>query len=233
MRPGDSTFSAVESADTRMAGFAPFRPRPPDGRTAIPAARRYAPTVPRRICTALSKRRNDHPNRPSAMTCCFFSSLKTLLTRRSVNLPASSMSRFSYLVGRFSGVHLWPVLSVPRGNWSSFRISVSILPCSTAGLPDAIALISAYVRAPLSRSSADRTDVSMRITWWVKRHWVTYSKDSSISFADILAPAHVNSATPQTRPLTGLRCGRKRFSCSRAVDSGRVDRLCHRRCHSI
>ena len=26
------------------------------------------------------------------------------------------MSRFSYLIGRFSGVHLWPVLGVPRGN---------------------------------------------------------------------------------------------------------------------
>src|SRR5260370_10959923 len=25
-------------------------------------------------------RRSDHPSRPSAMTCCFFSSLKTLLT---------------------------------------------------------------------------------------------------------------------------------------------------------
>ena len=25
------------------------------------------------------------------------------------------MSRFSYLVGRFSGVHVWPVLGVPRG----------------------------------------------------------------------------------------------------------------------
>jgi hypothetical protein len=25
------------------------------------------------------------------------------------------MSRFSYLVGRFSGVHPWPVLGVPRG----------------------------------------------------------------------------------------------------------------------
>jgi len=27
------------------------------------------------------------------------------------------MSRFSYLVGRFSGVHVWPVLGVPRGVW--------------------------------------------------------------------------------------------------------------------
>ena len=25
-------------------------------------------------------RRSDHPNRPNAMTCCFFSSFKTLLT---------------------------------------------------------------------------------------------------------------------------------------------------------
>jgi DNA primase len=31
------------------------------------------------------------------------------------NLSASSMSRFSYLIGRFSGVHVWPVLGVPRG----------------------------------------------------------------------------------------------------------------------
>ena len=27
-----------------------------------------------------SIRRSDHPSRPNAMTCCFFSSLKTLLT---------------------------------------------------------------------------------------------------------------------------------------------------------
>jgi hypothetical protein len=32
------------------------------------------------------------------------------------NLPASSMSRFTYPVGRFSGVHVWPVLGVPRGS---------------------------------------------------------------------------------------------------------------------
>ncbi len=72
--------TAAESVDTSMAGFAGFRPHPPGGRTAIPAARRYAPAVSRRICAALSMRRNDHPSRPNAMTCCFFSSLKTLLT---------------------------------------------------------------------------------------------------------------------------------------------------------
>jgi REP element-mobilizing transposase RayT len=34
------------------------------------------------------------------------------------------MSRFSYLVGRFSGVHLWPVLGVPRGEVSKLTQSL-------------------------------------------------------------------------------------------------------------
>ena len=45
-------FSAPESVDTSMAGFAAFCPHPPAGRTAIPAARRYVPAVSRRICAA-------------------------------------------------------------------------------------------------------------------------------------------------------------------------------------
>jgi hypothetical protein len=73
-------FSASGSVDTSMAGFEGLRPHPPGECTAIPAARRYAPAVSGRMCAALSMRRNDHPSRPSAMTCCFFSSLKTLLT---------------------------------------------------------------------------------------------------------------------------------------------------------
>src|SRR5438105_1992984 len=73
----------------RMAGFAVLRPHPPGGRTAISAARRYALAVSRRICAALSMRRNDHPSRPSAMTCCFFPSLKTLLTLTDRNLSSS------------------------------------------------------------------------------------------------------------------------------------------------
>jgi hypothetical protein len=32
------------------------------------------------------------------------------------NTPCQSMSWISYFVGRFSGVHRWPVLGVPRGN---------------------------------------------------------------------------------------------------------------------
>src|SRR5580704_2843898 len=60
-------------------------------------------------------RRSDHPSRPSAMTCCFFSSLKTLLTMTERNLTSQSMSWLSYLVGRFSGDPHWPVLGDPRG----------------------------------------------------------------------------------------------------------------------
>jgi hypothetical protein len=32
------------------------------------------------------------------------------------------MSRFSYLVGRFSGGHIWPVLGVPRGSDDADRL---------------------------------------------------------------------------------------------------------------
>ena len=38
-------------------------------------------------------RRSDQPSRPSAMTCCFFSSLKTLLMPTERNPPRQSMSR--------------------------------------------------------------------------------------------------------------------------------------------
>src|ERR1035438_7519634 len=61
-------------------------------------------------------RRSDHPSRPNAMTCCFFSSLKTLLTlTEGIALASRSMSRTLLIVGRFSGDHVWPVLGVHRG----------------------------------------------------------------------------------------------------------------------
>jgi hypothetical protein len=47
-------------------------------------------------------RRSDHPSRPSAITCCFFSSLKTLLTLTEGIFPASeSMSWISSLLAGF------------------------------------------------------------------------------------------------------------------------------------
>ena len=73
--------SELESVITFLAGFAGGRhPQPPGGRTGMPAVRKYPPIVSRRMCTAASIRRSDHPRRPKAMTCCLLSSLKTLLT---------------------------------------------------------------------------------------------------------------------------------------------------------
>src|SRR5215471_7929195 len=88
-RPGTGStaaeFSPVDSAPksviTSLAGFAGSRrPHAPGGRTGIPAALKYPPTVSRRMWTAFSMRRSDQPSRPSAITCSLFASLKTLLT---------------------------------------------------------------------------------------------------------------------------------------------------------
>src|ERR1700688_47429 len=45
--------------------------------------------VSRRTPIAFSICRSDHPSRPSAIACCFFSSFKTLLTRTEDNFPPS------------------------------------------------------------------------------------------------------------------------------------------------
>ena len=89
---GFALSAASDPVDVCMAGFALERPQPPGARIAIPAPRTYSPAVSLRTPVALSMRRNDQPSRPSAMTCCFFSSLKTLLTRPSVFAQPLSMS---------------------------------------------------------------------------------------------------------------------------------------------
>src|SRR6266481_3526489 len=100
-----------ESGVTSLAGFAGARrPHAPDGRTAIPAAFRYAPAVSRRTPVACSMRRKGHPSFPSAMTCCFFSSLKTLLMLTEAIGPLARVNVPGFIVGRFSGDLHWPVL---------------------------------------------------------------------------------------------------------------------------
>ena len=58
-------------------------------------------------------RRSGQPSRPSAMTCCRFSSLKTLLTSMEGN-PSVVLNVLPISIGRFSAVPHWPVLGVPR-----------------------------------------------------------------------------------------------------------------------
>src|SRR6202035_4320138 len=93
---------------TCMAGFAGARRPHPGRHTTTPADFRYALAVSLRTPVACSMRRRGHPSFPSAMTCCFFSSLKTLLmprepTRASlgVNVPGLTMAGFQLsLYGR-------------------------------------------------------------------------------------------------------------------------------------
>jgi hypothetical protein len=92
---------ASESGVTRMAGFAGARRPHPGRHTTTPADFRYALAVSLRTPVACSMRRSGHPSFPSAMTCCFFSSLKTLLMPKEpiraplgVNVPGLPMAGF-------------------------------------------------------------------------------------------------------------------------------------------
>jgi hypothetical protein len=98
---GMAGFAAPKSVITSLAGFGSHRPQPLGGRTAIPAAFRYALAVSRRILVACWMRRSDQPSRPRAKTCCFFSSFKTLA------MPTEPTSlRGIQCPGRYSR---WPV----------------------------------------------------------------------------------------------------------------------------
>jgi len=98
---GMAGFAAPESVITSLAGFGSHRPQPLGGRTAIPAAFRYAPAVSRRTWVACWMRRSDQPSRPRAKTCCFFSSFKTL----AMPTEPTSLRRIQ-CPGRYSR---WPV----------------------------------------------------------------------------------------------------------------------------
>ena len=84
-----------ESVVTSLAGFGaqsrwsplwPVLPALPSPRRPAAAPRSRQPSdkradgFPANARWPARMRRSDHPSRPSAMTCCFFSSLKTLLT---------------------------------------------------------------------------------------------------------------------------------------------------------
>jgi len=85
---------------TSLAGFA-FRRPPPGARMTIPAAFRYPAAVSRRTPVAASIRRSAQPSWPSAMTCFFFSSFKTLLTLTEGNSSRQSQCPDYFLIGRF------------------------------------------------------------------------------------------------------------------------------------
>src|SRR5260370_36645097 len=92
-----------------MAGFGGGRRHLHGKQTTTPGAFKYPLAVSLRTPVASSMRRKDHPSFPSAMTCCFFSSLKTLLMSTeptsalvAVNVPGFTVAGFAVpLYGRF------------------------------------------------------------------------------------------------------------------------------------
>jgi hypothetical protein len=90
---GFAAAAAAESVDTpgALAGFDGWPQRPGD-RTGTLAACRYALAVSRRTAVASSIRRSDHPSRPSAITCCRFSALKTLAIPAVGCLPSACVN---------------------------------------------------------------------------------------------------------------------------------------------
>ena len=59
---------------------------------------------------ASSMRRSDQPSRPSAMTCCFFSSFKTLLTSTEGIPPSDVNVLVAFSLAGFEVTTHWPVL---------------------------------------------------------------------------------------------------------------------------
>ena len=112
-RLGGSGFrekTAQKSVVTSMAGFAGARRPHPGRHTTTPVAFRYALAVSLRTPVASSMRRKDHPSFPSAITCCFFSSLKTLLMPREPISAPLGVNVPGFCYGRFSGDLTWPDL---------------------------------------------------------------------------------------------------------------------------
>src|ERR1700740_3689940 len=108
-----------------MAGFAGARRPHPGKHTTTPAAFKYPLAVSVRTPWAPAMRRKDHPSFPNATTCCFFSSLKTLLMPREpiraplgVNVPGFAMAGFQVtLHGR-----IWVTAEVKAGRPVYFSV---------------------------------------------------------------------------------------------------------------
>src|SRR4051812_45499984 len=100
-------FDGAESVDTPLAvaGF-DGGPTCRGALIAIEAARRYALAVSRRMPVAPSIFLSDQPSRPSASTCCFFSSLKTLA------IPARELAPIAF-VNVPAPYISWPGLRCP------------------------------------------------------------------------------------------------------------------------
>src|SRR4029077_16340720 len=70
-------------------------------------------------------RRSGQPSRPNAMTCCRFSSLKTLLTSMEGN-PSIVLNVLPVSIGRFSAVPHWPLLGGPQRRMGELWVGIDV-----------------------------------------------------------------------------------------------------------
>src|ERR1700751_3863606 len=113
---------------TSLAGFAGRRPQAPGARTAMPAAFKYALPVSRRTPVACSIRRRDQPRRPNAITCCLFSSLKTLLMPTKGTLPSvESTSRDYFSLAGFEVAIIGRFWVATEAILTGFHLSAGVL----------------------------------------------------------------------------------------------------------
>ena len=105
MMPARQGKTSVVISFGRLARFARSR-RPRGGLNSTPAPFKQEEFVSRQMPDSRSIRRSDHPRRPKAMTRCFFSSLRTLLTRTEDSVLA--YPSISWMVG-----YSWPLFKWP------------------------------------------------------------------------------------------------------------------------
>src|SRR5258708_4548399 len=99
-----------------MAGFAgAWRPHPGKP-TTTPAAFKYPLAVSLRTPVACSMRRKDHPSFPNAITCCFLSSLKTLLMPREPTKPPLGVNVLDFPMAGFQPTLYGRFWATPEGN---------------------------------------------------------------------------------------------------------------------
>ena len=136
-RPG---FSAAQPSTKpgghSDGGFCRLPPPPRAGwPTATAAAFRYALAVSRRTPVSCSIRRKDQPRRPNAITCCCFSSRKTLLMPTKGTLPcveSTSQDQFS-----LAGLK-WPSLAFDKSEGVVKDKNVLSGVCDTACSPEKV-----------------------------------------------------------------------------------------------
>jgi hypothetical protein len=119
------------------------------------------------------------------------------------------MSRFSYLVGRFSGVHRWPVLGVPRGHTANKCNCVYSVRCLVPSYPSPATYYSQKVKSINASWPAVGSVAIIRINppyghvaeinnmWW---NWTDYIANLNVPLSEANYRARQGTTTRRGTP---------------------------------